>query len=201
GTAALRSKQLTVDAPLKDTYIVEAGVLQPCPKIFVGNQCAVGLIVKPTQVPKRQTLQPTYAIVLAVVVEVGMEAADSRNTQSSGSAHRRPSQRPFGCDVHRSGRVMSPGAPQEPSRGHSELQVMIARQRQTANQCSFRINATFGTAGHSPVPRFWMYDRHRMAASQQSPHQMGQGQSDTVYFGRIGLSNDTKVLRIRGGAM
>src|SRR5271156_3597675 len=156
---ALRSKQLTVNATIKDCYIAEARVLQPGAQILVRYESAIGLIVKPSQVSKGQILQRTDAIVLAISIEVSVEAADYRNIQASCRTNRRPSQRPFGCDIHHGRRVICPALPQEPLRGYPELQAVITRQRQAAYSYGLRIATLSQMVGGRLIRLFRMYDR------------------------------------------
>jgi hypothetical protein len=51
------------------------------------------------------------------------------------------------------------------------------------------------------VALFRMNDRYSMTARDKSFHQVRQGHGDTVYLGRIGLSNDADMFRTRGGVL
>src|SRR5271170_5973176 len=105
-------------------------------------------------------LQPSYTIVLTVMVKVGVEATDSRNAESSSGSNRRPFQRPLRRHIHYGRLGMSPGSPQQTSRGHPELQSVVTRQRQTTNQDRFSLTIASGAVGRSLPRLFWMHDRY-----------------------------------------
>ena len=135
-------------------------------------------------------LQPAYTVVLAVGVEVGMEATYCRNVHALGSSNRRPSEWTFRRNVYNCRTMMTPGLLQEPSCRHSKLQSVIAGKRQPAN--ADVIDFTIQRA----ISLSWMDHGDLIAACAQSAYQTRQGNGDAIYFGRVGLGNNADMLLI-----
>src|SRR5262245_12248811 len=88
--AAPRHKKFAIDAPINNADVLQPYSPQAIAEVYARDESADCAMVKPTEVAKHERLQRAGMIMPQVTVEVGVKAAEDRNSEASGNAHGRP---------------------------------------------------------------------------------------------------------------
>ena len=139
-----------------------------------------------------QATQPAEPVVVAVGVEIGVEAGRHRQAELARRGDRRSAERTLGGDMDDVRRVLRPEAAQRVAGGQAETQARIAGNGQAGREHLREVE----TSGGRFQPALARPDQlYAVAAPTQAGHQMGEGQRDAVDLGRVGFGDDRYVQR------
>ena len=125
--------------------------------------------------------------VVAVLLEVGMKAADDRNLQAPRDAQRGPAQRALGRQIDGIRAFALPQATQLVAGRQPPLQAGVAGDRHTAYTAFQQV--ALPVAARALVGQCRAYQLHAVLAREQATAQLAKGVGDAVDLRGIGFSD------------
>ena len=150
-----------------------------------GDVCAV---MEFFQIHANGTAQPTDAVMLAVGMEVGAEIGADRQLEFSRYLQRRPSQRPFGCDMHDIRSLLGPEPMQFALGGQSHAQLAVKGNRHALDQYLLKVCRV-----NCRVLRLLLGSNQPEVVTPrlQTFHNFAQGVCHPIDIRRIGFRHDS----------
>jgi 4-amino-4-deoxy-L-arabinose transferase-like glycosyltransferase len=180
---SIRPEERAIDTPLPQHHPLESAILEVLDRRlgrYVGLSRAV---VEPSQVAPDDPPRPAEPVMMAVLVEVGVEARDDVQPPRERESEDAQTEGRFGGDMHHVGseRVDLPVNRPERRQWQMELLVKGKHDRRDKNSLGVR-----GLA--SPI--IGMDHLDRVAAGRQVPDQLSQGPRYTVDLRKVRFSDD-----------
>ena len=177
-------EELAVDPAGEQVEAFETAPLQFHALAAAGHQGHLRAVVEPAQVAGDQPGQRAEAVVLAVLLEVGVETADRRDAQAPRGAQGGEAERAFGGDVEHVRALALPAAQQLVQARHAPLQAGVAGQRPAAGQHQLGVAAPAVVAGLARA-----HHLNPMAKLLETGMQATQGIGDAVDFRWVGFAD------------
>ena len=190
GFAMGRMKLLAVDPAPQLRQVAHARTQQRPLLAGAGGERQQGVVMKPAQVTHHRLVKKAQAVMITILLEIGVKAADNRDAQAPSHAQRGPTQRALGSQVDGVGSLFAPQASQSAGCRQAPLQLRVARDRHTAHAQLTEGAKAVRSQGFTSLGR--ANQLQRVVPLQQALDKMTQGVGNAIDLWREGFGNQRK---------